>query len=111
MGSRAFRYFRVIKLMWILVCVAILVVSLVVAEDFFLGIAMTLLCMPAAMVVGLIALALIHLPDGWGMVEIPIRLRIVLEWALVFIAGYTQWFVLLPRLIKCLRDPNAGLKS
>jgi len=76
--------------------------------DIFLAIAMQVLCFPMNIVVA-IALAVVnpmtHGALGPKFFDTP--MGITVGWALFFLGGFVQWFVLLPWLIQKLRRRRA----
>ena len=99
------RYWTVFRVVWVILCLAVLAFSQYVfdgkpnsdAEEVLI-ILMFILSVPASFAAGAIAVGvafsferLMHSPLQTS------RLEMLFTWALFFVAGYLQWFTLAPR--------------
>jgi hypothetical protein len=111
--------FSALRLGWIVLAVLVLTATLYFFDgkpnsdaDTLLAYGMLILAFPVSLVVAFVA-GLV----GWAAYEVlgvivPVTyLTILFGWLIVFVAGYWQWFVLLPRVISTLRARRAGLKA
>jgi len=77
----------------------------------FLAYTMLILSFPLGLVVYAILAVLLYLIHSNTGTSLPFGIvYVVLFWSLIFVAGYVQWFVLLP-LLRKWRSRNAGTGS
>ena len=111
--------FSALRLGWIVLAVLVLAATLYFFDgkpnsdaDTLLAYGMLTLAFPVSLVVAFLAGIV-----GWAAYEafgfiVPITyLTIFLGWLIVFVAGYWQWFVLLPRALLALRTRRTGWKA
>jgi hypothetical protein len=111
-GLAAWSY-SIFKLLWIGVCVHILFSSLavylkpnVVPQQTELGfaVAMLTLSFPSSYAAGFLITPLYKCYGVAGESSIASVIRIVGLWVTMFMAGYVQWFVVIPWIAKKLRE-------
>lgn len=111
---------RGVKCAWVLTAIVVLVVSLLLFDgrpnsdvEILLGYAMLVLSFPlgvvSEVVLGVAARALFEIE---GYIFTVSYFMLFAEWLVLFIVGYLQWFVFLPRIwIWCKRRRSCDISS
>ena len=107
---------RWLKLAWVLIAIAALVASLLLFDgrtnsdvDILLGYAMLALSFPLGMVLAAMLSVFARLLfETEGFVFTTSYLWLIVEWLLLFVVGYLQWFTLLPWLWRKWKSRRAG---
>lgn len=104
------------KVAWTVLCVIVLMATLYFFDgkpnsdaDTLLAYGMLVLSFPMGLLVVLLLGAVGHLAYMvFGYVATVSYLSIIFSWSVMFAAGYLQWFVLLPSLLRRLRARDAS---
>jgi hypothetical protein len=102
---------RAIKSVWVVCCVAVLLVTLYAFDgrpnsdaDLLLAYGMLALAFPISLLLSTLASVIAHLAYSMsGYIIQSGRVSIVLTWSCFFAAGYWQWFSFVPWLIVRIR--------
>jgi len=103
--------FRFVKFGWIIATVIVIFVTIYLFDggqnsdiDVFLIWSMLVLSFPGSIVCALIFSGVAYVLYQAAAITVPTTyFSIILLWAVFFLMGYWQWFVLGPRLVKMLR--------
>ena len=111
------KFLQIIKVSWVVLCILVLLRTLVYTYKYssaeialFGGMLMTALSFPAGYLIGVILGAVAQLLDNVFSLTFfdsnsPVAgyFAIFFTWGILFIAGYLQWFILLPFIVNKLR--------